>query len=146
MWSGCRAIGGFQGPAPVVEGEPGDRKHQVDVHRRHAGFAQGADRLRGLGGVVLAAEGFEDVRGEGLDAERDAGDAEFAEQPRFRDVEGGGVGFQRDLVERGEVEDFTEPAEELAEVGGREHRGRAAAEVEGARLFRETGDALAGFL
>ena len=52
----------------------------------------------------------------------------------FGAVEGGGVGFRRDLVGRVEVEDLARPAEELAEVGGGEHQRRAAAVIEGAGL------------
>ena len=48
---------------------------------------------------VLAAEGFQDVRGERLDAERNARHAEFAEEPGFFHIEGGRIRFQRDLIE-----------------------------------------------
>ena len=113
----------------------GQREHQVDVDVVEAVRAQeldsGGDVLR----RVLAAEGLEQRRVERLRAEADAVDAGLAPRGGFLRGDRGRVDLERELeqvaVERG----VAQRPDQLAEKFRRQHRGRAAAEVD--RLQRE---------
>ena len=134
----------LQSRLPVVLGLAGDGEHQVDVDGGNTGLAEDADGFAGLGDRVLAAEDFQDVGGEGLDAQRDAGDAEVAEVPGLGGVEGGGVGFEGDFVELWEIDGVVERSEEPGDVAGGEHARGAAAEVKGAGISGDAGFRFSG--
>jgi len=108
------------------------------------------DGLNGLHGGVFASQGFEVWSEEGLDAEGDAGDAEFFVEMGGAGGEGGRVRFEGDLFDLREIEGFAESFEEFAKVGGREHGGGSAAKIdrlEGREVFlrSETGFGEEGF-
>ena len=124
-----------QGAFPIAQRLTGDGEHEVDVNGIDSCFAEGVDGFGGLLGGVFAAEGFEDVWSERLDAERNAGDAEGFEQAGFFQVESRGVGFEGDFLNLGKIEVFSEGIKEIAQVSGREHGRRAAAEVEAGELM-----------
>ena len=109
-----------------------DGEHEVEIAGRDFRFAQKSEGFGGGLRGVVAAEGLEFVGLEGLDAEGDAGDSELAEELRLGEVEGGGVGFEIDFFEGGEVEDFAQAGEEVGEVFFGEEGGGSSAEVDGA--------------
>ena len=123
----------------------GDGEHEVEVAGGDFCFAKEGEGFGGGLGGVVAAEGGELVGLEGLDAEGDAGDSEFAEELGFGEVEGGGVGFEVDFFEGGEVEDFAEAGEEVGEVFFGKEGGGAAAEVDGAEGALQFFAVVAGF-
>ena len=128
---GLEGEGLGQGIFPIEEGLAGDREDKVDIDFEVGGFAKEVDGGDGLHGSVFAAEGFEVFFEEGLDSQGDAGDAEVLVKLGGAGGEGGGVGFERDFGDGGEVEGLAEAGEEPGEVGRREHRGSAAAEING---------------
>ena len=119
-----------QGIFPIGERLPGDGEHEVDVDGVDSGLAEGMDGFGGLFGGVLATECLENVGGERLDTERNAGDAEGFEQSGFFQIKGGGVGFEGDFLNFGEIEMFTKGMKQVSQVFGGEHGRCAAAEVE----------------
>ena len=88
------------------------------------------DRLNGLHGGVLAAEGFEMGTEKRLHPERDAGHAKVLVKLRGAGGEGGGVGFKGDFLKGGKIECFAESLEEAPKMSGRKHGGSSAAEVD----------------
>jgi len=127
---GLEGEGLGEGVFPVNEGLAGDGEDEVEIDLEGAGFAEKVDGLDGLHGGVFAAEDFELRAEKGLDAEGDAGDAEVLVEVGGAGGEGGGVCFEGDFLDGGEVEGFAEAGEETLEVGGGEHGGGAAAEVD----------------
>ena len=110
-----------------------DGEYEVQVARGDAGLAQELEGLgRSLGGVV-ATEGREFLLLEGLHTEGDASYAEFSEELRFGEMEGGGIGFEVDFFQLREVKDILQPGEEVGEVFFGKQGGRATAEVNGAQ-------------
>jgi hypothetical protein len=104
--------------------------HQVEVE----GLEMLAGQLRGtLGfvGAVDAAEGFQVIVVEALDAERQAIDAGGAETGKLLGLDRAGVGFQRDLGVRRQHGQRPEGGDQFVDGGGREQAGRAAAEEDG---------------
>lgn len=95
-----------EGVFPVDEGLAGDGEDEVEIDFEIGGFAEEVDGLNGLHGGVLAAEGFELRAHEGLDTEGDASDAEVLVEVRGAAGKGGGVCFEGDFLDGGEVEDF----------------------------------------
>ena len=79
---------------------------------------------------MLAAEGFEVLSKEGLDAQGNSGHAKFLVKGRSAVGEGGRIGFKSDLFDLGEIEVCAEAFEKFSEVGRREHGWGAAAEVD----------------
>ena len=73
---GLESEGLSEGVFPVEERLTRDRENEVDIDLEVGGFAQEVNGGDGLHRGVFAAEGFEVLAEEGLDAERDAGDAE----------------------------------------------------------------------
>ena len=128
---GLEGEGLGEGVFPVEQRLSGDGEDEVEVDLERAGFAEEVDGLDGLHGGVLAAEGFEVGAEEGLHAEGDAGDAEFLVEVGGAGGEGGGVGFEGDFFDVRKVEGVTEALEEFSQVGGGEHGGGAATEVDG---------------
>ena len=110
----------------------GNGEHEVEVAGGDFRFAEECEGFGGSLGGVVAAESGEFLGLEGLDAERDAGDTEFAEELGLREVEGGGVGFEIDFFEGREVENVVQAGEEVGEVFFGEEGGGASAEVDGA--------------
>jgi hypothetical protein len=88
------------------------------------------NRLDGLHWGVFAAECFEVFSEEGLDAERDAGDAEFFVEGGCALCESGRIGFEGDLFDLGKVKVRVEASEESSQVSWREHGGSASTEVD----------------
>ena len=88
------------------------------------------NRLDGLHGAVFAAEGFEVFSKEGLDAERDAGDAKFFVKSGGAFGECGRIGLKGDFFDLGKVKVRVEASEESSQVSRREHGGSASTEVD----------------
>jgi hypothetical protein len=116
---------------PVEEGLAGHGEDEVEVDFERTGFAKEVEGLDGLHGSVFAAEGFEVLSQEGLHSQGDTGDAEFFVEVGGAGGEGGGVGFEGDFLDLRKVESLPESLEEFAKVGGREHGGGTATEVDG---------------
>lgn len=128
---GLEGEGLGEGVFPIEEGLAGDGEDEVEIDLERGCFAKEVDGGDGLHGGVLAAEGFEVWSKEGLHAEGDAGDAEVLVELGGAGGESGGVGFEGDFLNGGEVEDLAEAGEETSKVSGRKHGGGAAAEVDG---------------
>ena len=128
---GLEGEGLGEGVFPIEEGLAGNGEDEVDIDLEVGGFAEEVDGGDGLHRGVFAAEGFEVLSKEGLHAKRDAGDAEVLIELGGAGGESGGVGFEGDFLDVGKVEGFAEAGEEPGEVGGREHRGGPATEVDG---------------
>ena len=88
------------------------------------------NRLDGLHWAVFAAECFEVFAKEGLDAERDAGDAELFVEVGGAFGESGRIGFEGDFFHLGKVKVRAEAFEESSQVSRREHGGCASTEVD----------------
>ena len=88
------------------------------------------NRLDGLHWAVFPAECFEVFSKEGLDAERDAGDAELVVEVGGVFGESGRIGFVGDFFYLRKVKVRVEAFEESSQVSRREHRGSASTEVD----------------
>ena len=128
---GLESEGLGQGVLPIEEGLAGDGKDEVNVNFKVCRLAQKVNRGDGLHGGVFAAEGFEVFSKEGLDAERDTGDAQILIELGGSGGEGSGVCFEGDFFDGGEVQHGTKAFKKATEMGWRKHGGSSSAEVDG---------------
>ena len=103
-----------------------------------------AQRGRGLGGVVVAAQRFEQAVGEALHTKREAVYTGGAKTAKAGRVGGNRIGFQRNLAVRCQRQDGVHGVDYLGNVLGFQQRRGAAAKVDCARRAVSAGRRPAG--